>query len=247
MMIDPLVSETIVTTFAIAALCVLPAASQRIRAHSGIFVLTGTGAMLGICLFDLLPDVFEMGGVKGIVLTVFVFAFYSVMHVFHLDQHHQQKYEDAVVTPSPFFFVSIIGHCFASGMLLTVSRNFSESLSVNVYLALLIHKGYEALTVSSILIGSNQSRLLSSAILGTYILSFPLGVALAALLGASNGQNVALVISGVAVGTLLGCLVFDFLIPSFFQLKQRRTHIGWITLGLLITQLIMKSIAHHAG
>jgi len=239
-----LTTETIVVTLAIGALCVLPLISRRVRSHSGVLVLTGTGAMLGICLFDLLPDVFEMGGVKGIVLTVAIWAVYSLMHVFHLDQHHQQSYEGAVVTPSPFFFFSITGHCFASGMLLTVSRSYSEILSVNVYAALLIHKAYEALTVSSILVGNSKSRLGNVGIIGAYTLSFPLGVGLATLLGETRGQVVALGIGGVAVGTLLGCLIFDFLIPSFYQLKQRRSHLAWIALGLLLTQVIMKTVAH---
>jgi zinc transporter ZupT len=201
--------------------------------------------MLGLCIFDLLPDVFEMGGAGGIILTASVWAVYSLMHVFHLDQHHRQDYEGAVVTPSPFFFFSIIGHCFASGMLLTVSRTFSESLSINVYAALLIHKAYEALTVSSILVGNSKSRMRSVGIIGAYTLSFPLGVGSAGLLGAARGQNVALAVSGIAVGTLLGCLIFDFLIPSFSQLKQRRSHIGWIALGLVLTQIVMKVAAHE--
>jgi zinc transporter ZupT len=167
------------------------------------------------------------------------------MHVFHLDQHHPEDYEGAVVTPSPFFFFSIIGHCFASGMLLTVSRTYSEALSVSVYAALLIHKAYEALTVSSILVGNSKSHLSSASIIGAYTLSFPLGVGIAALLGASRGQSVALAVSGIAVGTLLGCLIFDFLIPSFFQLKQRRSHIAWIAMGLLLTQIVMKTVSHQ--
>jgi len=166
------------------------------------------------------------------------------LHVFHLDRHHQQDYEGAVVTPSPFFFVSITGHCFASGMLLTVSRSFSEALSLNVYAALLIHKAYEALTVSSILVGDGRSRSRNFGIIGAYTLSFPLGVGLAMLLGNTKGQSVALVISGVAVGTLLGCLIFDFLIPSFFQLKRRKSHVAWIALGLLLTQIVMRTVSH---
>ncbi|MFL5813431.1 MAG: hypothetical protein ACJ763_07615 [Bdellovibrionia bacterium] len=240
-----LYTETAVVTLAIGVLCVLPLISKKVRAQSGILVLTGTGAMLGICLFDLLPDVYEMGGSGGIVLTAAVWAVYSLMHVFHLDQHHQQNYEGAVVTPSPFFFFSIIGHCFASGMLLTVSRSYSESLSVNVYAALLIHKAYEALTVSSILVGNSKSRMGDLGIIGAYTLSFPLGVILATLLGSSQGHNVALGISGIAVGTLLGCLIFDFLIPSFFQLKQRRSHVAWIAFGLVLTQIVMKTFGHE--
>lgn len=239
-----LITETIIVTLAIGALCVLPLISKRVRSHSGVLVLTGTGAMLGLCIFDLIPDVYEMGGAKGVVLTAAIWALYSLLHVFHLDQHHQQTYEGAVVTPSPFFFVAITGHCFASGMLLTVSRSFSVVLSGNVYAALLIHKAYEALTVSSILVGNTKSRAGSVGVIGAYTLSFPLGVGLAMLLGDTKGQYIALAISGIAVGTLLGCLIFDFVIPSFFELKQRRSHLAWIVFGLLLTQFVMKTVAH---
>jgi zinc transporter ZupT len=238
-----LFTETLVVTFAMAALCALPLISARVRSHSGFLVLTGTGAMLGICLFDLLPDVYEMGGALGIVATAAIWFAYSLLHIFHLDQHHFQNHEGTVVTPSPFFFVSITGHCFASGMLLTIARDYSPSLSVNIYAALLIHKAYEALTVSSILVGNHRSRFAKFAIIGGYSASFPLGVGSALLLGATVGKSVALGISAAAVGTLLGCLIFDFFIPSIHQLRNRRSDITWIALGLLLTQIVMRSVS----
>ena len=74
--------------------------------------------------------------------------------------------------------------------------------------------------------------------ISAYALSFPMGVALTYMLGSLVTQNVALLATSFAVGTLLGCLIFDFLMPSLTHIKSRRFDLAWVFVGLFVTQAV---------
>ena len=48
---------------------------------------------------------------------------------------------------------------------------------------------------------------------------------------------VAMVISSVAVGSLMGCMIHDFLIPSLKHVRARRHEAAWLVLGGALTFL----------
>ncbi len=223
----------------------------QVKRHSRFLFLVGTGAMFGLCFFDLLPDVLEIGGKSSLYIIGVVWLIYSLIHLFHLG-HHETDHDHDCGDPSlhegghshsfGLFCGSLITHCFASGMLLSLSHGLSAQVANTVFLALVAHKGYEALMFSSILMKQQFSKLKQVALLGTYSLSLPLGVGFAYFLRDTLSQDLAMMMSSVAVGTLLGCLIFDFMIPTVRQLRRRRIEILWIGLGLLLTQLVMKSL-----
>jgi zinc transporter ZupT len=218
----------------------------------------GTGSLAGICFFELLPEVFQMGGRKSIIVTGVVWIIYSVLHIFHLGHHHhadkKQDEEEQRKSSSLFFLGSMMIHCLASGMLLVLSEKMALKIPENaghgfghdithdfsrtVFFALLAHKIYEALTVSSILFDTQKNKTTFFISISAYALSFPAGVVLTYVLGDLITQGTALFATSVAVGTLLGCLIFDFLWPSFNHLKTKRTDLAWIVLGLLATQAV---------
>ena len=242
-----LMLETLILAVGMAGLATLPIISARVRAHSQSIFLLGTGALFGICFFDLMPDVFEIGGRTGLCVVAVVWLAYSLLHIFHLGHHdhegHDHHAEGTEGQPASFFFLaSLIGHCFASGMLLAVSQGMSQRIASTVFMALLAHKAYEALTLSSILVRSNKTRLEQAVIIGIYSLAVPAGVAVTTAFHESMNENVAIWISAMAVGTLLGCLIFDFLIPSVQHLKESRAQAAWIAVGLVMTQLVMRSL-----
>lgn len=226
-----------------AVFCALPLLSERVRRHSRPLFLMGTGALFGICFFDLVPEVFEMGGRSSLWIMGGVWALYSLIHLFHLQHHHDHDHEIGAeeVTAQGFylFFGSLIAHCFASGMLLTVSQGLSTRIAHTVFLALLAHKTYESLLLTSILLEQRRSRSWKLAIIAAYSLSLPIGAFATALFESSFTQQIAVLVSSVAVGTLLGCLIFDFLIPSLRQVRRQRLIGGWIVLGLAMTRLVM--------
>ncbi len=207
--------------------------------------------MFGLCFFDLLPDVLEIGGKSSLYIIGVVWLIYSLIHLFHL-VHHETDHDHDCGDPTShdgghshsfaMFCGSLVTHCFASGMLLSLSHDLSAQVANTVFLALVAHKGYEALMFSSILVKQQFSWLSQCGLLGLYSLSLPLGVGLAYFLKGSLSQEVAMMMSSVAVGTLLGCLIFDFMIPTVRQLRKRRIELIWIALGLLLTQLVMKGL-----
>ncbi len=228
-------------------LCGLPFFSTTVRKNSKLFFLIGTGALSGILVFDLLPDLVEMGGSSSLWWVGLVWGFYSLLHLTHLKHHRHEGGE----TPHPgaghgdqgsvFFLASMIGHCLASGMLLVASAGIAKEINRTVFWALLAHKAYEALTVSSILLNRQASRRNAVFEIAVYALSLPMGVALTYTFRSVLTPSIALIATSLAAGTLLGCLIFDFLIPSLHHLRGSRRDWAWLFLGLVITQFMMRS------
>lgn len=236
-----LFSETLILSLGMALLCALPLVSERVRNHSRVFFLLGTGAMFGICFFDLLPDVFELGGRSSLVVAGVIWAVYSIFHIvkFGAAGHSHGHEHDAEAHASYLFLFSMIGHCVASGMLLAASQSLSAQMASTVFVALIAHKGYESLTVSSVLLRKILSRPGRIAAITAYALSLPLGVGVTYFFREQMSQRIAMFISSVAIGTLLGCLIFDFLIPSIEELRSRKARAGWLLLGFALTQVVL--------
>ena len=258
-----LLVETLIISLGMALLSVLPLFSERVRKHSHLFFLAGTGALAGLCAFDLLPDLYEMGGRSSFIITGIVWAVYSVMHLFHIGHHHHHhhghshdhshdhggehdhdhdhKHETA---NEPFlpFLISMMVHCFSSGILLVASNALSDGMGKTVFLALIAHKGYESLTVSSVLVERIKTQRQRILALAGFAGALPVGVVFALCFQNSVNQKVALIATSLAVGSLLGCLIFDFLVPSLSHLKTRKMDLGWVVVGLLITQAMMRAV-----
>ena len=141
-----------------------------------------------------------------------------------------------------FFLFSMIAHCFASGMLLVTSAEYSVGLNRSIFLALLAHKLYESLTVSSVLIEKQKSLRKSIFSIILYSFSLPAGVILTYLFRSHLTPPIALIATSLAAGTLLGCLIFDFFIPSLSQIRKSWSTIGWIAIGLLSAQILIKAL-----
>lgn len=239
-----LLVETLILASGISFFTALPLIFINIKNYSKYLFLIGTGAMVGICFFDLLPDVFELGGYSSLGIIGIVAVFYSAIHIFHSHPEHNHVNTASHSIKSSrallVFLGSLMAHCFASGMLLAISHALSQKVASTVFLALAAHKGYEAMMLSSILLEQACSKAKKIGLMVLYVFSFPAGVLVTYLFKESFDQEVAVLISSVAVGTLMGCLVFDFLIPSLKQLKTKRLQVLWIVGGLFLTQIIMK-------
>lgn len=242
--------ETLLISGIMLILSALPLFSERVRRHAKLFFLLGTGALTGLLLFDLLPDLVEMGGRSSLLGAGIVWAIYSLLHLSHVRYHKLEGQSETQHVHhhhghggSLFFFLaSMISHCVASGMLLVLSDGLANQINRTVFLALLAHKGYEALTVSSIMIERQKSRSKALVSLGLYSLSLPAGVIVTLCFRSVFTQSIALVATSLAVGSLLGCLMFDFLIPSFSAIRTRRYDVAWVAVGLLLTQLVMRTL-----
>jgi zinc transporter ZupT len=246
-----LLTETLIISLGMISVSGIPLFSHTVRKFSSLFYLLGTGALSGILFFDLLPDLFGLGGKTSLWSVFGVCVLYSLLHIFHLSRHHHDhaSEEETAVhhhhghsENSSFFLFSMVSHCFASGILLVTSAEFSSGLNRSIFIALLAHKLYESLTVATVLIEKQKSRSKSILSIGLYSLSLPLGVIVTLLFHKYVTPQIALFATSLAAGTLLGCLIFDFLIPSIAQMKKRWTNVGWVALGLLSAQFLMKAL-----
>jgi len=231
-----LLTATLAITLGLAFFVALPLMFTKFKNYSVYLFLLGTGAMIAICLLELLPEVFHMGGIISLIIIAISAFFYSVVHLFH-KHHHEHDYQ--VNLQALYLFVgSLIIHNFASGMLLALSYELSAKIAHTVFIAIVAHKGYEAMMLASILTQQPLVKFKNFFLLSIYVISFPAGAMLSILFGRYFNHEVAMIISSVAVGALIGCLIFDFLVPSFRQLKNQPMHILWIILGFFLTQII---------
>lgn len=225
-------------------LAAVPPFLPQISKYFEQLFLFGTGALLGLCVFDLFPEIFEAGGALGISIVLSVWVLYSAFHVFY-SHHHTHTIDPALMTTqacerkkSPYIFLfSISLHCFTSGLLLGVSGDFSKKLSTTIFTVLLAHKIFETTTVSSLLLTYKKKAPWTLGMLAIYIFSLPLGVLFTDLFKEKLNHVLILWISGVALGSLAGCLVFDFMIPSYAHIKNRRVQIIWFLLGMFLPLL----------
>lgn len=229
-----LVIQTATLVAGIVSFSCLPMIFGGVKKFSQVFFLTGTGAMVGLCLFDLLPHAFEHGGFMSIGIIASVFLLYALLH----GRSHSHGLEQPIM----ILFGSLLVHCFSSGMFLVLSGEFSGEASQAVFMALLVHKSYEALIFSFILIERKISQMKKIIFLSCYALCFPLGVAFTWFFEASLNEYVAMVLSNVAVGSLVGCLIYDFLVPSIKKIQTRRIEIAFIALGFVVTQLVIRGV-----
>ena len=79
--------ETLLISTCMLGLGLVPLVSTHVRRYSKFFYLFGTGALAGILIFDLLPDIFEMGGKSTLWGVAIVWLVYSLIHLIHLKQH----------------------------------------------------------------------------------------------------------------------------------------------------------------
>ena len=240
-------AETLILTVTILASTAIPFFWKQNHKKNSLMFLIGTGALTGIVIFDLLPDLWTLGGAKSFWMLLVVWIAYSVLHKFKIGSHHHdvpgsgEHTSVSHIRESSIFFIlsSMMAHCFASGVLLVIASDLSSGLAKNVFYALCAHKVYEALTVSSVVVEKLKTRLKIGFALVGYSMSLPVGVILSVVFRSSLSSNVALIATSLAAGTLLGCLVFDFWMPTLSHLRHSKKDLSWLIVGLLMTQLIL--------
>ena len=230
--------ETVVITASMIGFAALPIFLPCMQRYGGPILLFGTGSLLGICAFDLFPDFYKMGGLAGLPLLIAVWVVYSLIHLFHDHHHHLSAGCDHPRTPYTFL-AAITVHCFTSGLLLGVSNQFTKHLAETVFVALLVHKIYEAITVSTILLSFKRRMFWMIGMIAIYLLSFPAGVIIAHFFNDEIHHTALLLISGLAIGSLAGCLVFDFVLPSVRYVRQNKKQLIWLLAGLVLARILI--------
>lgn len=241
-----ILTQTILISAMMAFCFAAPRFSKNVARHSKVLLLIGTGGLVSLYFGDLLPDVLQLGGLSSLAIIVAVWLTYSYFHTSHIHHHEAGDGNHTHVhgsDSSKFLMISMVSHCFSSGMLLYMSHELSARIAASVFLALIGHKGYEALSVSVLLSQKVKDSKKFLACAMVYSLALPAGVlgtaALAHFFGEGMSPSIikmtAMIVSSIAVGSLAGCMVHDFLLPSIRHVKASKLQAGWMLLGVGLT------------
>lgn len=225
-----LVTAALIVSLEIALFMALPFMFGGIRKFTRPLMIIGALVLFAFCFLDLIPEMMELGGAASLLIVAFAWAIFTGIH--YLQAHDHSKDHETGLENSQagaYLLLSMALHCFAGGMLLVGSYEISANLAFHVFVGLLAHKAFEAIAVASAIADKVSSRRQLFLSAGIYAISFPAGVvttigarAMADGVSTQVIETIAMVITSVAVGSLLGCLLQDYLIPAYRGLRGAR-------------------------
>ncbi len=157
--------------------------SKKIQEY---FIALGAGFLLALVIIDLLPESIQNIGESAplwmlIGFSVIHFVEHTIVEHLHFgEETHSHVMVSKAASYSAFWGLFI--HAFFDGLAISAGMYYDFSLGILIFIAILLHKFPEGLTIASIMLASNQSR--KTALKAT---------------------------AGIAGGTMLGILMIFFL------------------------------------
>jgi ZIP family zinc transporter/zinc and cadmium transporter len=149
-------------------------------------IALGAGFLLALTVIDLIPESLErIGSIAPILILVGFAMIHFVEHVvvehFHFgEETHSEIMISKVASHSAFWGLFI--HAFFDGLAISSGMYYDLPLGIMIFIAILLHKFPEGLTIASIMIAAKQSK-----------------------------QSVMRATAGIAGGTMLGISMIFFL------------------------------------
>lgn len=157
--------------------------SKRIQEN---LIALGAGFMLALVMIDLLPESIENIGSSAPVwmligFSVIHFVEHTVVKHLHFgEETHSHVMVSKVASYSAFWGLFI--HAFFDGLAISAGMYYDLPLGILIFIAILLHKFPEGLTIASIMLASKQSR-----------------------------QTALKATAGIAAGTMIGIFMIFFL------------------------------------
>lgn len=146
-------------------------AERRSLAAIQMSLAFGAGFMLALVLVGVLPEVFAAP--ERVAAGMLVLLGYVLVHVAqHVITPHFHFGEETHAVPASAGYSALVGltlHAFFDGVAITSGFLVSWSLGVLFFLAILLHKLPEGVTIASVMLASGQGRrqaLLAGLVLG---------------------------------------------------------------------------------
>lgn len=218
----PLAAGTVVSTF-VGGLFAL-----RLRGSVGVLIALSGGVVVGVALFDVLPEAVDnlgnarhVGWLAGVgFLVFFVAARALVLH--HRDDN---AHVHAHAHVGAFGAAALSLHSFADGLGIGFAFHVSNATGFIVFLAVVSHDFADGLNTVGFILRQSNDR---DAAMRWLIVD-----SLAPLLGAVVGSVVA--ISGYSLGVLLALYAGFFLAMGATDLlPQAHAHPSWKRIGLTV-------------
>ena len=165
------------------------------------------GFLLSLVFVELVPEALKGGGSEAPLLML---AGYAVLHFFehtvvgHLHFGEETHHEVMVSRAASFStFLGLFIHAFFDGFTIAVGMQFDFTLGLMVFIAVLLHKMPEGLTVASVMVSAKFKR--------TTALAASIAIGGATLIGAIAG----LALGGVSVRLVSGAFAFSAGIATY--------------------------------
>jgi ZIP family zinc transporter/zinc and cadmium transporter len=125
-------------------------------------IALGAGFLLALVMIDLLPESIENIGSTAPIWMLFGFSVIHfvehtvVKHLHFGEETHSHVMVSKVASYSAFWGLFI--HAFFDGLAISAGMYYDLPLGILIFIAILLHKFPEGLTIASIMLASNQSR-----------------------------------------------------------------------------------------
>ena len=122
------------------------------------FLAFGAGFMLAVAILGVLPEVFEHSPTAGIYVLLGYLAVHLAQHVMAPHFHFGEETHRLSPSAGRRALLGLSLHTFFDGVAIASGFLVSNRLGVLLFLAVLLHKLPEGVTVASVVVAGGQSR-----------------------------------------------------------------------------------------
>jgi zinc transporter ZupT len=195
----------------------------------------GAGFMLAVTLLGVLPEVLEQSRTSALYVLVGYFAVHLAQHVFTPHFHFGEETHRLTPSAGHSALLGLTLHTFFDGVAIASGFLVSERLGILLFLAVLLHKLPEGVTIASVLVAGGQSR--AQAVGGAAVLggATVLGVLLTEQVAPLARHGLAL-----AAGVTLYVAASN-LVPEFQAKRGKLTTLAFVggAAGFFVTEWLL--------
>jgi ZIP family zinc transporter/zinc and cadmium transporter len=188
--------------------------SQRSLHAIDLGIAFGAGFMIAVAILGVLPEVFRTGPEAGIYVVAGYLGMHAAQHVLVPHFHYGEETHRVSAGTGVTALVGLSFHTFFDGVAIASGFLVSARLGVLLFLAVLVHKLPEGVTMASMMLAGGQSRARAVA--------SGVGLGVATLLGFALTEVVApLARHGLALSAGVTLYVAaSNLVPEFQQRRR---------------------------
>jgi zinc transporter ZupT len=202
-----------------------------------LFIAFGGGTILGAIFFHLLPDALTMGSPR-LTCSMMLLGFIGILLVERIlmGGHSHEQGNDGMSRHEVVGITAMVGlsvHAMTGGFGLAVGL-LDPELGLVIFLAIIMHKGTAAFSLSTIFRLAEYSRRKSISLLILFSLMTPIGSLIALpIIGALEHIDLSIP-TGLTAGTFLYVATLDLIPEAFHGGKARFLPFFWLIIGILI-------------
>ncbi len=199
------------------------------------FIALGAGFLLALVIINLIPESIEhIGGIAPLLILAGFSTIHFVEHTIVEHLHFGEETHHEVMlskTASYSAFAGLFIHAFFDGLAISAGMYYNLNLGIMIFIAILLHKFPEGLTIASIMLAAKQPK--KTAMFAT------MGIAGGTMLGIFMIfflSNVDSAITGYAFAFSAGAAMYvaaSDLIPEINHSHNRKLSVV-VFLGMLL-------------